>query len=36
MASLTGQLFEDGSKWQRALAKLGASPEMLSAESGRA
>jgi putative transcriptional regulator len=27
---------EDESKWQRALAKLGVSPEMLSAESGRA
>jgi putative transcriptional regulator len=27
---------EDGSKWQRALAKLGVSPEMLSGESGRA
>jgi putative transcriptional regulator len=27
---------EDGRKWQRALAKLGVSPEMLSAESGRA
>ena len=27
---------DDGSKWQRALAKLGVSPEMLSGESGRA
>jgi len=27
---------EDGSKWQRALLKLGVSPEMLSGESGRA
>lgn len=27
---------EDDSKWQRALAKLGVSPEMLSGESGRA
>lgn len=27
---------EDGSKWQRALAKLGVSPEMLSGESGHA
>lgn len=27
---------EDASKWQRALAKLGVSPEMLSGESGRA
>jgi putative transcriptional regulator len=27
---------EDDSKWQRALAKLGISPEMLSGESGRA
>lgn len=27
---------EDGSKWQRALAKLGVSPEMLSGEGGRA
>jgi putative transcriptional regulator len=27
---------EDDSKWQRALAKLGVSPEMLSADSGRA
>jgi putative transcriptional regulator len=27
---------EDGSKWQRALAKLGVSPEMLSGDSGRA
>jgi putative transcriptional regulator len=27
---------EDDGKWQRALAKLGVSPEMLSADSGRA
>lgn len=27
---------EDDSKWQRALAKLGVNPEMLSGESGRA
>lgn len=27
---------EDDSKWQRALAKLGVSPEMLSGDSGRA
>ena len=27
---------DDDSKWQRALAKLGVSPEMLSGESGRA
>jgi putative transcriptional regulator len=27
---------DDGSKWQRALAKLGISPEMLSGETGRA
>ena len=27
---------EDSSKWQRALAKLGVSPEMLSGDSGRA
>jgi putative transcriptional regulator len=27
---------EDASKWQRALAKLGVSPEMLSGETGRA
>lgn len=27
---------DDNSKWQRALAKLGVSPEMLSGESGRA
>lgn len=27
---------EDDSKWRRALAKLGVSPEMLSADSGRA
>jgi len=27
---------EDDSKWQQALAKLGVSPEMLSADSGRA
>jgi len=26
----------DDSKWQRALAKLGVSPEMLSGDSGRA
>jgi putative transcriptional regulator len=34
----TGLVFdaEDGSKWQRALAKLGVSPEMLSGDSGRA
>ena len=28
--------FDDDSKWQRALAKLGASPEMLSGEAGHA
>jgi len=34
----TGLVFEteDDSKWQRALAKLGVSPEMLSGDSGRA
>ena len=34
----TGLMFDtdDGSKWQRALAKLGISPEMLSGETGRA
>jgi putative transcriptional regulator len=38
VAADTGLVFdvEDGSKWQRALAKLGISPEMLSGESGRA
>lgn len=38
VAADTGLVFdtEDDSKWQRALAKLGVSPEMLSGESGRA
>ena len=38
VAADTSLVFEtdDGSKWQRALAKLGVSPEMLSGESGRA
>jgi putative transcriptional regulator len=38
VAADTGLVFEadDDSKWQRALAKLGISPEMLSGESGRA
>ncbi len=38
VAADTGLVFDadDGSKWQRALAKLGVSPEMLSADSGHA
>ncbi|HUE65257.1 MAG TPA: YqgE/AlgH family protein [Rhizomicrobium sp.] len=38
VAADTGLVFdaEINSKWQRALAKLGVSPEMLSGESGRA
>lgn len=38
VAADTGLVFdtEDGSKWQRALAKLGVSPERLSGDSGRA
>jgi putative transcriptional regulator len=38
VAADTGLVFdtEDASKWQRALAKLGVSPEMLSGDSGRA
>jgi putative transcriptional regulator len=38
VAADTALVFEvqDDSKWQRALAKLGVSPEMLSGESGRA
>ena len=38
VAADTSLVFEtnDNSKWQRALAKLGVSPEMLSGESGRA
>jgi len=38
VAADTGLVFdvEDGSKWQRALAKLGVNPEMLSGETGRA
>jgi len=38
VAADTGLVFdtEDDSKWQRALAKLGVSPEMLSGETGRA
>jgi putative transcriptional regulator len=38
VAADTGLVFdtENDSKWQRALAKLGISPEMLSGESGRA
>jgi len=38
VAADTGLVFdaEIDSKWQRALAKLGVSPEMLSGESGRA
>jgi len=38
VAADTGLVFdtEDASKWQRALAKLGVSPEMLSGETGRA
>ena len=38
VAADTSLVFEtaDDSKWQRALAKLGVSPEMLSGESGRA
>jgi putative transcriptional regulator len=38
VAADTGLVFdtEDASKWQRALAKLGVSPEMLSSDSGRA
>ncbi|HEY2007434.1 MAG TPA: YqgE/AlgH family protein [Rhizomicrobium sp.] len=38
VAADTGLVFEteDDSKWRRALAKLGVSPEMLSADSGRA
>ena len=38
VAADTSLVFEtdDSSKWQRALAKLGVSPEMLSGESGRA
>jgi len=38
VAADTGLVFdaEDESKWQRALAKLGVSPEMLSGDSGRA
>jgi putative transcriptional regulator len=38
VAADTGLVFdtEDDSKWQRALAKLGVSPEMLSGDSGRA
>ena len=38
VAADTGLVFDgdDNSKWERALAKLGVSPENLSAESGRA
>jgi putative transcriptional regulator len=38
VAADTGLVFdtEDGNKWQRALAKLGINPEMLSADSGHA
>jgi len=38
VAADTGLVFDidDASKWQRALAKLGVSPEMLSGEAGRA
>ena len=38
VAADTGLVFdtEDDSKWQRALAKLGINPEMLSGDSGRA